>query len=146
MPSSAFGVRNFDQMSCTQPLLIHANGTGSCSRPGCLDQDTLIEAVRRHRYVVNCRSVLGTRCAVCHGAGTDDGGAKAGSGVGPDDDTMCPGPATVHADLTVGCSVPGCEANRSREGWLARHSDVRSCADIHGGCPLCSVTAGDACA
>jgi hypothetical protein len=118
-------------MSCAQPLLIHANGTGSCSMPGCLDQDTLMEAVRRHRYVVNCRSVLGTRCAVCHGSGTDDAG-------------MCPGLATVHADLSVECSVSDCEANRSRDGWLARHGDVRSCADIHGGCALCSVIAGDA--
>jgi hypothetical protein len=118
-------------MSCTQPLLIHANGTGSCSRPGCLDQGTLVEAVRRHRSVVNCRSVLGTRCAVCHGVGTDD-------------DTMCPGLATVHADLSLECSVPGCESDRSRDGWLARHGDVRSCGDIHGGCPLCSSTAGEA--
>ena len=53
-------------MFCTQPLLIHADGTGSCSVPGCLDQDTLTEAVRRHRFVVNCRSVLGARCTMCN--------------------------------------------------------------------------------
>jgi hypothetical protein len=116
-------------MSCTQPLLIHANGTGSCSRPGCLDQGTLLEAVRRHRYVVNCRSVLGPRCAVCHGAG---------------DETMCPGQATVHADLSFECSVPGCDMNQSRDGWLARHGDVRSCEDIPGGCSVCSTTPEEA--
>ena len=51
-------------MDCPQPLLIHADGTGSCSLPGCLDHDTLTEAVLRHRHVVNCHAVLGDRCAV----------------------------------------------------------------------------------
>ena len=94
-----------------------------------------MEAVNRHRYVVNCRTALGNRCAVCH-RGTDDDGATAppegGTGA------MCPGVAVVHADLSFECSEPGCATTASRDGWLARHGDVQSCSEIHGGCALCS--------
>jgi hypothetical protein len=96
-----------------------------------------MEAVRRHRYVVNCRTVLGTRCAVCHGAGVDDAKTTPSSHAPPD--SLCPGVAIVHADLSLECSVPDCETNPSRDGWLARHGDVRSCNDVHDGCPLCSI-------
>ncbi len=107
--------------------------------PGCLDHGTLMEAVRRHRYVVNCRTVLGTRCAVCHGASVDDTELRPPSdAAGPD--SLCPGVAIVHADLSLECSVPGCETNPSRDRWLARHADVRSCSDVLGGCPLCSMS------
>jgi hypothetical protein len=127
-------------MSCPQPLLIHADGTGSCSLPGCLGQGTLMEAVRRHRYVVNCRTVLGTRCAVCHGAGGDDADVTASSATkGADTPAMCPGIAVVHADLSLECSEPDCATTPARDGWLAEHSDVRSCTDLHGGCPRCPV-------
>jgi hypothetical protein len=135
-------VRKTEHMTCTQPLLIHADGTGTCAVPGCLDRDTLAEAVRRHRYVVNCQAVLGTRCAVCHGLGSFGREAKPPADVVPTTDTsMCPGVAVVHVDLSLECSEPGCQTNApSRSAWLARHADVRSCSNLPTPCPLCAMS------
>jgi hypothetical protein len=128
-------------MSCTQPLLIHVDGTGSCAVPGCLDPDTLTDAVLRHRYVVNCRAVLGPRCEVCHPARSDDGESRPPSDpAGRDTNPLCPGVAIVHADLSLECSVPGCGTEPLRGTWLAKHADVRSCSDLSATCPLCSLS------
>lgn len=128
-------------MTCTQPLLIHADGTASCAVPGCLARDTLTEAVRRHRYVVNCQAVLGTRCEVCHRS--EAGGLEArpsAEDVPNRTDSMCPGTVIVHVDLTVECSVPGCRVSPSSRGaWLAKHADIRSCSDLREACPQCTV-------
>jgi hypothetical protein len=98
-----------------------------------------MEAVRRHRYVVNCRTVLGPRCAVCHRAGADDGAAPVQGYAARHCAPICPGLAIVHADLSLECSVPGCESGPSRHAWLARHGDVRSCSDLSTACALCSM-------
>lgn len=128
-------------MACTQPLLIHSDGSGSCSVPGRLDHDTLTEAVLRHRVVVNCQAVLGTRCTVCHRAETDriqpssSGDLREGETI-----PMRPGLAVVHADLSLECSQPNCEMIPSRGAWLARHADVRSCGDLDEACVVCSIS------
>ena len=127
--------------TCTQPLLIHVDGSGSCSVPGCLDHDTVTEAVLRHRYVVNCRGVLGLRCEVCHPVGANDREVKPPSDpAGQDTDPLCPGFAIVHADLSLECSMPGCGTEPLRGAWLAKHADVRSCSDLPTACPLCSLS------
>jgi hypothetical protein len=127
-------------MTCVQPLLIHADGTGSCSVPGCLDQDTLTEAVLRHRYVVNCQAVLGDRCTLCHRQSRGSGATGPAGPASRGTDVMCPGVALVHADLSLECSAPDCATNASRGVWLARHADLQSCADLTAACPLCAVS------
>jgi len=52
---------------------------------------------------------------------------------------MCPGVATVHADLSVECSQPDCREEPSRGAWFAKHRDIRSCSDLPSVCPLCVV-------
>ena len=130
-------------MTCTQPLLIHVDGTGSCGVPGCLEHDTLTEAVLRHRYVVSCRAALGPRCEVCHPAGANELEGVLPSDLGLTDAGLrCPGNAIVHVDLSLECSVPGCNTGSSRGAWLAKHADVRSCIHLGTPCPLC-VLSGD---
>jgi hypothetical protein len=129
-------------MKCNQPLFIHVDGRGSCSRPRCLDQGSVFEAVRRHRYVVNCQTILGARCAVCHGPDAGDGRAASRPRSGERPKALCSGVATVHADLSFECSAPHCPAVPSRNLWLAGHDDIRSCGDIVGGCPLCPPESG----
>lgn len=119
-------------MVCSQPLLIHRDGTGTCAAPGCL-HSTLAEAVVRHRTVVNCQAVLGRRCAVCHRPAR---GALAGMASGRAVE-LCPGSALVHADLGLECSEGACVTTAERGSWLARHADVRSCSSLAGGCPTC---------
>jgi len=128
-------------MNCTQPLLIHVDGTGSCSVPGCLDGGTLTDAVLRHRYVVNCRSALGTGCQVCHRTGSDDDGpTPASAPLGRATASMCAGVATVHVDGSFECSSVTCATKLSRGGWLALHAHVQACRDLADDCALCTVS------
>ena len=123
-------------MPCPQPLLIHSDGSATCAVPGCLDRLSVEEAVRRHRHVVNCRSVVGTRCPVCHRAGSD--GAEENPAI--ETDRECPGIVIVHVDLSAECSMPDCVTRPSRGAWLARHTEVRSCRDLTASCALCAVS------
>jgi len=127
-------------MACTQPLLIHSDGSGSCSVPGCLDHDTLTEAVLRHRFVVNCQAVLGTRCTVCRRTEIHRIEANRSADLREGEtDSMCPGFAIVHADLSLECSQPNCEMIPSGGAWLAKHADVQSCSDLDEACLLCAI-------
>jgi hypothetical protein len=108
-------------MVCPQALIVHADGSGSCAVVGCLDHDTLIEAVTRHRSVVNCRAALGSGCAVCHRSPTVGGENRPTAG----GDGMCVGVAVVSADGTMTCAVLGCVPGAWPGGWLARHADIR---------------------
>ena len=122
-------------LPCSQPLLIHDNGTATCFVPGCLKGHTLGEAVRRHPFVANCRGLLGSLCSVCHGSATDPTPGGPAGAIEP----TCPGGAIVHADLSVGCSEPDCRPDASQDIWFAKHRDIRSCVDLPSGCPLCAV-------
>jgi hypothetical protein len=127
-------------MSCTEPLVVHRDGSGSCGVPGCVDGNDLVEAVRRHRQVVNCRAALGEGCPVCSSKGDRSG--ESGGSRAQARRSLCFGEALVHVDLSLECSVGGCRRDESRNDWLARHADVRYCIDQRGGCSLCST--GDA--
>jgi len=120
-------------MACSQPLLIHSDGTGTCTVPGCL-ATTLADAVLRHRMVVNCGAVLGRRCTVCHRPGP----AGVPAPDTPGDRRLCEGSALVHVDLGVECSLPSCETDADRGSWLARHADIRSCSSLPEGCGVCA--------
>ena len=127
-------------MTCIQPLIIHADGTGSCYRPRVLDRDTLSEAVGRHRTVVNCLAVLGPQCPVCTTSRTDEptqphdrpaGGTRNRCAVAPPSSTSI----SAWSVLSRGASPdPG-----PRRAWLGQHVRIRPCSALADPCPLCSV-------
>jgi len=127
-------------MTCTQPLLVHADGTGTCAVAGCVGHEALTESVQRHRHVVNCRTVLGANCPVCHTRrpGSDD----ADWSDDPFPSTtraVCSGTVIVHVDLSLVCSTPGCGPTASARGaWLAAHDDIRSCGSLDTLCERCT--------
>jgi hypothetical protein len=126
---------------CSEPLLIHADGTATCAVPGCLDHLSLEESVGHHAHVVNCRAVLGTRCLICHHESLGDAHTTpAASSTEGEADTMCPGAVLVHADLSFECSEPNCPMGLSRGEWLAHHLTFLPCSrpGFPNKCPLCS--------
>jgi len=130
-------------MPCTEPLLIHTNGSATCAVPGCLDRLTLEEAVGQHRQVVNCRAALGARCPLCHPrARRDLVATTAVVGERAQPDAMCPGAVVIHADLSFECSEPDCPTGLSRGVWLAHHAVFLSCSrpGYRSDCPLCSAS------
>jgi hypothetical protein len=112
-------------MTCTQPLLIHANRRVSCPDAECVVGLTLAGAVGRHRRLIRCAD---TSCSVC----SDGRAAK------PEE--HCPGEVVIHVGNQFECPEPGCAFDLPLGPWLARHRSFRPCHGSYqpGTCPVCS--------